>query len=441
MTVMYLFLSAILIVLFLRVYKNAIPQKTKQLLDGVAIVFMAASAFLLALPLDFSGSVTTFIGSTLGGLGVAWTYMRWGDFYSKLDIYYATPLIFLSMAIGSVGKTVVDLLPPLPATVILMAMPFLAYVTLYRSLNTTPKAPEPARYYNKRTVGSLWRLALGVGVFSFTIGIIQSMPAAVESSPYPLFVLAKHGGEIVIALALVWWVVFLKRGISFGRTWSVVLLLMATALIFAAPLEAIIGDYLFALVGVAQTIIIILLYLALADIARHSSFNPMAVFTIGWTAYVLPFCLGDAVGLWSQTLAGDATILTAVIVWILVVVTLYFLDESSVGRHLIFTELNDGGEEDTPAKRIGAVQETLNEQAAADVIALRCNILTKRHNLTPREHEILELLARGRTKAYIADAFFISENTVRGHVKRLYAKLDVHNKQELVDRVESTEIA
>lgn len=47
---------------------------------------------------------------------------------------------------------------------------------------------------------------------------------------------------------------------------------------------------------------------------------------------------------------------------------------------------------------------------------------------------------RGRSKAYIADAFFISENTVRGHVKRLYAKLDVHSKQELVDKVEMVDL-
>ena len=45
-----------------------------------------------------------------------------------------------------------------------------------------------------------------------------------------------------------------------------------------------------------------------------------------------------------------------------------------------------------------------------------------------------------RSKAYIADAFFISENTVRGHVKRLYAKLDVHSKQELVDKVEMVDL-
>ena len=32
---------------------------------------------------------------------------------------------------------------------------------------------------------------------------------------------------------------------------------------------------------------------------------------------------------------------------------------------------------------------------------------------------------------------FISENTMRTHSKRIYAKLDIHKKQELLDLIES----
>ena len=49
---------------------------------------------------------------------------------------------------------------------------------------------------------------------------------------------------------------------------------------------------------------------------------------------------------------------------------------------------------------------------------------------------MLELLVRGHSKTRIAETFLISENTVRGHVKHIYTKLDVHSKQELLDLVE-----
>ena len=56
--------------------------------------------------------------------------------------------------------------------------------------------------------------------------------------------------------------------------------------------------------------------------------------------------------------------------------------------------------------------------------------------MTEREAEILVYLARGRTKAYIADALFVTETTVRSHVRNIYSKLDVHTRQELLDLLE-----
>jgi NarL family two-component system response regulator LiaR len=55
-------------------------------------------------------------------------------------------------------------------------------------------------------------------------------------------------------------------------------------------------------------------------------------------------------------------------------------------------------------------------------------------SLTPREHEILRLVARGLDNQSIADETHISVTTVRGHVQRLLEKLDSHSKLEAVAR-------
>lgn len=48
--------------------------------------------------------------------------------------------------------------------------------------------------------------------------------------------------------------------------------------------------------------------------------------------------------------------------------------------------------------------------------------------LTRRESEILKLIRSGLTNQAIADSLFISRETVRWHVRGLYAKIGVHNR-------------
>jgi DNA-binding CsgD family transcriptional regulator len=62
--------------------------------------------------------------------------------------------------------------------------------------------------------------------------------------------------------------------------------------------------------------------------------------------------------------------------------------------------------------------------------------LTSLHGLTPRESQIIVELIHGKNLAAIGESLCISTNTVRTHVQHLYAKLKVHNRQELLDLLE-----
>jgi DNA-binding NarL/FixJ family response regulator len=54
------------------------------------------------------------------------------------------------------------------------------------------------------------------------------------------------------------------------------------------------------------------------------------------------------------------------------------------------------------------------------------------HHLTPRELDVLRLVAEGRRTNAIADQLGISERTVRYHLTSLFTKLDVRSRTELV---------
>jgi DNA-binding CsgD family transcriptional regulator len=52
--------------------------------------------------------------------------------------------------------------------------------------------------------------------------------------------------------------------------------------------------------------------------------------------------------------------------------------------------------------------------------------------LSPRETEVLELIARGYAYAEIARLQSVSMHTIQSHIKNLYAKLAVHSRSEAV---------
>ncbi|MDR7237626.1 response regulator transcription factor [Neobacillus drentensis] len=52
-------------------------------------------------------------------------------------------------------------------------------------------------------------------------------------------------------------------------------------------------------------------------------------------------------------------------------------------------------------------------------------------SLTPREKEILLLVSKGLTNKQIASQLFISENTVKNHMKNLLEKLNLENRVQL----------
>ena len=80
------------------------------------------------------------------------------------------------------------------------------------------------------------------------------------------------------------------------------------------------------------------------------------------------------------------------------------------------------------------------DNARRDRLAAQGAVLKERYFLTDREAEIAQLVTRGFTVKKISETLTISENTVRTHMKKVYEKLDIHTKTELVSIVEAIEL-
>ena len=91
---------------------------------------------------------------------------------------------------------------------------------------------------------------------------------------------------------------------------------------------------------------------------------------------------------------------------------------------------SDAATDDAPM-----VSEPDGDEGVPAEIAAYCQDLAVEYGLTPREAEILALVALGRSAKYISEELTVSYNTTRTHVRHIYEKLNIHSKQELIDLV------
>ncbi|MDR3315166.1 MAG: LuxR C-terminal-related transcriptional regulator [Coriobacteriales bacterium] len=70
----------------------------------------------------------------------------------------------------------------------------------------------------------------------------------------------------------------------------------------------------------------------------------------------------------------------------------------------------------------------------------RITQLSQNHNLSPKETDVLFLLAKGRNAEYIQNELVVSRHTAKAHIYHIYKKTGVHSRQELINMLENIEL-
>jgi DNA-binding NarL/FixJ family response regulator len=108
---------------------------------------------------------------------------------------------------------------------------------------------------------------------------------------------------------------------------------------------------------------------------------------------------------------------------------------------MIFRALAGGASgyltKDTPHKKIlASIKEVMDGGGPMSSNIARMVIQSFQRSeespLTPRETEILEQIATGKSRKRIAEELFIDLETVKSHIKNIYSKLNVHSKADAI---------
>lgn len=103
-----------------------------------------------------------------------------------------------------------------------------------------------------------------------------------------------------------------------------------------------------------------------------------------------------------------------------------------------------GGSAPIPTEKGAGSQEPAESAPAPNAsgptaLNARCAALASRHSLTPRESEVLRLLAAGNSQRKIADVLVVSLSSAQTYSKNVYRKLGVHSRQEVIDLVSQSD--
>lgn len=424
-TVFYGFFGAFcLIIALFSIFRNQTADLTclrHHIYDALALLAIAGSTYLLSSLSPVDKAVSGWVGAIIGALGSTWMLMRWGQTLSCLPIKKSVHCILLSYIFHFFGLALFGFLDSSLSIIFLLFLALGSFTTLKISLKTLGKiqAEQATVYYDRESISSFWQTLAAVTLYGFILGMRGEFSLTVSS---PIASLICQIIAALTVVAIIVWIFGAKGSLGFSRLFQLLLIIIATGFFlypFATGFQKDIVASLF-IVGVG--LIYMLMWLGLVDVARHSQLHPFVVIGIWGACYGLPRPLAILVTDFRPfaSLSGSENylaLLSLMLVYGIVICTALLLGSQPHGQRPLLSSLSAP----LPLPNLyGRIDE-------------RCHEIGKSNGLTSREIEVIQYIAKGRSKSYIADSLFLSENTVKSYAKKAYAKLDIHSKQELLD--------
>ncbi len=298
-------------------------------------------------------------------------------------------------------------------SVALVALPLLAMAYLRRAYEDIPLVERPRRTVPRFSYP--WKLFALYALYAFAYGLRANL--LVEGA----------GTHSSISTALVTGVLFLSAYYFAGRFnigalyRSPVLLMVCGFLLI--PMEGLFGaaasSYLIAVsYSLMGLLVMFLLYdiskrMGVAIVAFMACKNAEQFFVQAGSAAT------DALGM-SGLPADTQSLVVAILVCVLILgATLVLFSERELSSKWGVDILATGG----------LVERSEEEERREE----RCRELVETYRLSPREEEVLLLLAEGKTGRVIQQELFIAEGTFKAHTRHIYEKMSINTRKELFD--------
>ena len=429
-------------VLFSLIVGAKLPVKRLPLLIVGYVAFAAAIGGMIAAAL--TGAAPGLVSGAAIAAGVGMGFVM--PFYFELFAPYSSRAIAAACGMMSLGgmaiAMVADLLPSpvafaLYAACLAGSACCFAYAARQRegeasaaasastSAAASPASAPAGKALSRRDFLDVF-LVSGICTFALSIvyGIVDTAAMGGSFSPEVSLLISQFGG---IAAAIVFLLYFGTRSNpSPSLLFNVVFGILATGILFLPFLS---GDYavsLNILAAAGWKLVMLSLFFLVVVTYAHDGKRLLVGISLAYALPRLGLFIGQNIALFLGIgSTADFVRMTAVTFFLLYLVLMVIWMVNSHERKKAVAQARVADE---------LLDRMAHEQQ--DVRRARCDALADEHGLTNREKDILYLLAQGRDLAFICETLFLSKNTVKSYQKTIYAKLDVHSKQEIIDRTQ-----
>lgn len=397
-----------------------------------AALLMAAGTFLCTYPPAATLPVTRIAGLALSGFFAIIVIMSWFDAYARLNPRAIIVLAGCAITLAAILCWVILACPPLAASILATMLPLVSLLMLPRASKTEEAANESARESSQAesspslldimSAAVPLRTLVGLAITFFIVSSIGSLApefGLFSSAVTPLSLLVPLGvTALFVASALL-----AHNHIDPSIMYKILLSAFAAG-VFLLMLSIGISA---SLVFYADIISNVMMWVVLALWAKKTPVKPYLVFAIGWIAE----CVGNTLGqILAPLFASQIEMFYVVSIMLILVAVGFTFNEGRMVLDIDFEE-GEGGQQ----TRMGAAAAGYDVVSAAnkqdpDIDPIEAFGVA--HDLSPREREVFALWITGHGLKYIENTLFISESTVKTHLRNIYRKCDTHNRAEII---------
>lgn len=382
--------------------------------SGIATAVLMADLHLVGL-----GVVARSVANAILGVGFGVFLIAWGLVLSRLDQRTIAWYVLIALVVDRAVYLAGTALPQVPLGLVNLALPLLTTI-LWLKADKSTSGQSPHEIIDKDSLGHIpWFLLIVMAacqaLCALFSGLVVHFVGGVESLTINT-IMQIVSGLAVAGVILSW--LFRNPG-ELNSLWYEFVILIAVGILmflaFNGNHEALTASVVIA-GGYSFTCFFMLLLPCMC-----SELKIPATFFLGMgnlLCYRVPefagTMLGDSFGV-SMGLDWDKLLSALLaIVFLLFLVMLWALRQST-----------------RPAKAPKAEKPFSSSTEEA------LNRVSDRHGFTEREREVALLTIRGRSAPYISEELCLSQATIRTYQRRIYQKMSIHGKQELINSVEA----